>query len=81
MLEQVIEVLFSYFEGTSKNSDLLRANPEVLLKGFGEGKRDEMSIIRGSLESWNRARPVDISHNLIEQLHAQASYSHLRGVF
>ena len=35
-------------EGTSKNSDFLRAN--LGFKWFGEGKRDQISIIRGPLE-------------------------------
>jgi hypothetical protein len=38
------------FKGTSKNPDLLRANP-VFFKGFGEGKRDKISIIRGLLKN------------------------------
>ena len=36
--------------GTSKNSDLLRANPDFL-KGLGESKRGKISIIKGLLKN------------------------------
>ena len=37
-----------FLKGTSKNSDLLRTNPDLI--GFGESKRDKISITRSLLK-------------------------------